>query len=226
MKKKLYTTLAALTLATAAFAAKPKMPGYLYLDQRRGVEAMISACNKDKLPADLVIPDGVKEIGSNAFKSCDRLKSVTIPNSVYAIHDGAFIGCTSLESVTIPEGVKIIGKRAFDMCAVLKEIQFGGTIAQWTAFGEKIVESHCIVRCRDGNVGVEKIPEYLKMKGTKVIGYTGKVPTDLVISEGVTEINYDAFKGCIDIESVSIPGTVRKINGVDSVSSGAFFGCT
>ena len=105
MKKTWLAALAALVLATAAFAANPKMPGYLYLDQRRGVEATISACNKDKLPADLVIPDGVKAIGSNAFKSCWRLKSVTIPNSVYAIYDGAFNFCTSLTSVSIPSSV-------------------------------------------------------------------------------------------------------------------------
>ena len=46
---------------------------------------------------DLVIPDGVTSIGSNAFNGCSGLTSVTIPNSVTSIGYDAFIGCNNAE---------------------------------------------------------------------------------------------------------------------------------
>ena len=64
----------------------------------------------------LVINDGVTNIGENAFCDCSCLASVTIPNSVTDIGDGAFSGCSGLTSVTIPSSVTNIGYGAFHVC--------------------------------------------------------------------------------------------------------------
>ena len=61
----------------------------------------------------VVIPEGVTEIGDNAFLDCSSLTSVTIPESVTYIGGGAFGDCSSLTSVTIPESVTYIGGGAF-----------------------------------------------------------------------------------------------------------------
>ena len=71
--------------------------------------------------ANVVIPDGVKEIGWGAFCGCTSLKSITIPNSVTSIGDGAFCGCTSLTSITIPNSVTRIGTGVFKDCISLKK---------------------------------------------------------------------------------------------------------
>ena len=54
---------------------------------------------------DVVIPDGVTEIGEMAFQSCKSLTDITIPDSVIQIGRYAFRGCTSLTSITIPDSV-------------------------------------------------------------------------------------------------------------------------
>ncbi len=45
----------------------------------------------------MTIPDGVTEIGGDAFRGCKSLTSVTIPDSVTEIGDGAFYDCTSVK---------------------------------------------------------------------------------------------------------------------------------
>lgn len=55
-----------------------------------------------KIEGDLVIPEGVKSIGSSAFSGCSGLTRVTIPDSVTGIGYGAFSGCSSLTEITLP----------------------------------------------------------------------------------------------------------------------------
>ena len=53
----------------------------------------------DKSITEFSIPEGVTEIGWNAFRGCTSLRSIDIPNSVTKIGDNAFSGCTSLQSI-------------------------------------------------------------------------------------------------------------------------------
>ena len=68
------------------------------------------------------IPDSVKSIGDDAFRSCESITSITIPDSVTSIGDGAFSSCTSLTSINIPDGVTSIGNDAFSGCYSLTSI--------------------------------------------------------------------------------------------------------
>ena len=62
---------------------------------------------------EIVIPDSVVYIGSNAFYNCTNLTSVVIGNNVTRIGDKAFQSCTSLSSIVIPDSVAYLGKYAF-----------------------------------------------------------------------------------------------------------------
>ena len=60
----------------------------------------------------VVLPKGVKIIGESAFQECTRLAEITLPDSLETIGIGAFF-FTPLKSITIPEGVTSIGESAF-----------------------------------------------------------------------------------------------------------------
>lgn len=92
----------------------------------------------------VIIPEGVENIGSNAFNSCKKLKEITLPKTLnvinyYAfsrsglesieIHDGCilsyslFWGCDALSKVILPSDLKTIPSSLFYQCSSLKEIE-------------------------------------------------------------------------------------------------------
>ena len=72
--------------------------------------------NGEEIAGELVIPNDVTKIGSNAFIGCAGLTKIEIPNSVTTIGFRAFVNCTSLISITIPDSVTSIGDNAFGRC--------------------------------------------------------------------------------------------------------------
>lgn len=70
----------------------------------------------------VIIENGVTNIGGYAFCDCVNLTSITIPDSVTNIGDLAFHSCSSLTSITISEGVTSIGRAAFADCKNLTSI--------------------------------------------------------------------------------------------------------
>ncbi len=81
---------------------------FLFLNEDK--EVIIKYKNLSK--KDVIIPDGVKVIGFEAFCQTD-IESVVIPSSMETIESNAF-RLTSLSSVYLPENVKKIGIEAFD----------------------------------------------------------------------------------------------------------------
>lgn len=79
----------------------------------------------------VTIPEGVTDIGQNAFYNCSSLTSITIPDSVTIIGTCAFYNCTSLTSITIPDSVAVIGEAVFYGCSSLTTINYTGTEEQW-----------------------------------------------------------------------------------------------
>ena len=102
----------------------------------------------------LILPDNIKEIGSNAFdgngnlekvvangletvgfasfNGCSKLTGVDMC-SLKEIGPGAFLGCTSLSHFDIPQGVATIGGQAFAGCVGLVSVTIPNSIID---FGE------------------------------------------------------------------------------------------
>ena len=79
---------------------------------------------------DLLLPEGLTDIGRSAFAENRSLTSIHIPGSVKRIGYDAFEGCTSLASVIIEQGCEFIGAWAFDGCSSLKSLYLPASITE------------------------------------------------------------------------------------------------
>lgn len=70
----------------------------------------------------VIISDGIKRIGCDAFADCQQLIEISLPNSIIKIDDFAFSN-TAIRSVKCPSNIKKLGA-IFADCANLKEVIF------------------------------------------------------------------------------------------------------
>ena len=66
--------------------------------------------------------ESVTSIGDLAFGGCESLTNITIPGNVTSIGNSAFSGCKNLINITISNGVSSIGEGAFGDCESLESI--------------------------------------------------------------------------------------------------------
>ena len=118
----------------------------------------------------------------NWFENCSNLETVTLPGNQTTINKQMFDGCSSLKSITIPSTVATIGDNAFRNCTDLAELIFATD--------------------DDGNAALTVIPN--AFSGSGITSLDG-------IPASVTEIKASTFKACLDLESVTIPATLKTL---------------
>lgn len=81
---------------------------------------------------EVVLPEGIKKIESNAFSGCSSLRTVNLPVGLTSIGDVAFSECEALQELCLPETVTSLGTMAFWKCTALSAFTFDGTEEQWS----------------------------------------------------------------------------------------------
>ena len=182
----------------------------------------------------VIINEGVSNIGNEAFDDCTNLISVSIPNSVTIIGDHAFSGCKGLTSVIIPSSVTIIGSYAFDGCYGLTSITIPNSVTtiELVAFRNCSALTSVTIPNSVSNIAVGSFsccknliainvaadnPSYSSVGGvlfskdqTRLVQCPGGI-TSYDIPNSVTTIGTMAFYGCYDLTSVTIPNSVTTI---------------
>lgn len=90
---------------------------------RQVVEVGSNAFYRCDSLTEVVLPQGCRSIGSQAFCGCERLCRVEWNHSLSSIGEGAFAYCKSLQEVVLPLGVSRIGLSAFSMCHRLERVE-------------------------------------------------------------------------------------------------------
>ena len=127
------------TSNTYAQASFETIDGLRYLiDSDVKTAALTANPNGEKYSGNIVVPEKIKAsdgveypvtaFGSNAFKDCDGLKSITIPSSVTSLGNSCFRGCSGLTSITIPSSVTSLGNYCFGSCSGLTNITIPSSV--------------------------------------------------------------------------------------------------
>ncbi len=187
----------------------------------------------------LTLPNSVTSIGDCAFQNCSGLTSLTLPNSVTSIGWRTFSDCTGLTTIVSEiENPFSIEDNVFLFLFSDKDIYTTATLivppgkksvyqntAGWKKF-QNIVEAELVGYEFEDNGIRYKIGEN---NAVTVVSRDAKYSGDVVIPSqvsyngsnyDVTSIGSSAFEGCVDMTSVSIPGSVTTIGGA------AFYYCT
>ena len=77
------------------------------------------------------VKSGTKTIADSAFSFCESLTDVVMPEGVVNIGSYVFDGCSSLKSITIPISVKSIGDDILSDCTSLTDVYYAGSTGDW-----------------------------------------------------------------------------------------------
>ena len=143
---------------------------------------------------EVVIEDGVTEIGKDVFQGCVGLTKVAIPDSVKKIGTWSFYMCKGLKNVDIPANMEI-GDSSFRQSGLEQVTVSGGSVGNY-AFHRSEDLKKITVNCE--TIGEEAFSgcDYL---------------TDITLGENVKTLGDKAFYTCDALERVEIPSTVTDI---------------
>ncbi len=157
----------------------------------------------------VTLPSSIDVIGEDAFRDCRNLTSVFIPEGLSYIGIFAFESCTSLASITLPEGLKTIGNSAFGYCTSLTSITLPESL---NGIGN-LAFANCT------NLSTINMPEDLNSIGLGTFSGCRSLE-NIIVPNNIQIITTDLFKNCNSLTSVIIP------NSVTSIQASAFEGCS
>ena len=180
----------------------------------------------------VIVPDNidgydVTEIERYAFAGCTNVKEIKLPETLETIGYYAFGRCTGLESIKIPSKVKTIGEKAFGYCSSLKDIDLPEsieTLGLGFIGGTQIEEIQIPKSLKSGSSALYGANELKKVEfeeGTETIitgicevnyfNYSENKIEEIIIPDGVTEIERYAFVGCTNVKEINLPETLETI---------------
>ncbi len=202
----------------------------------------------------IVVPDGVTEIGDGAFKGCLQLEQVVLPDSVNRIGDQAFRSCTRLREIVLGETVEHVGHSAFRDCTGLKHVAIVNPAIHMVGRTFENCASLEVVELPDeteeifdsafnscGSLTRFRFPGALKIVGESAFSDCVQL-NHVELPDDVVKIDAGAFADCTSLTDIRLPPRLSKIGryafkgcsslekielpvGVDSITGDAFREC-
>lgn len=150
---------------------------------------------------EVVVPEGVTDIGDKAFSGCRNLKKVVLPESLKSIGFGAFAECRDLTEIRIPEGTAFIRDWAFYCCMDLREVTVPGSVFR--------IQDHVFEGC--WSLVHAEIREGVRSIGFRSFMGCEKLE-EIRLPGGLTSIGVGAFSDCGSLQLLYLPESVRLIS--------------
>ena len=176
----------------------------------------------------VVLSKNLRSISKELFCECENLTDVSIPDNVVSVGEDAFAGCKKIRELYVPDSVREIGKNAFPTGCLLcvEEGSYAEEYCKQQGLtyhypGENIKtdvganQEKTVIFAEEKE---ESISKDFVIKNGELVAYKGK-DSRIVIPEGITAIQSNAFFGYTEAEEILLPNTVREIG------EGAFYRC-
>ena len=163
-----------------------------------------------------------KQIGDYAFYGCTKTSEVVVEEGVKSIGYEAFYYLKNLKSISLPSSIKEIGEYCFSGCEALEKVNYA-SIESLCKINFKTSNSNPLSYAHNLYINGEEATEIaIPNSLTRVLPYTfigGKNIKTVHIPSSITEIGEYAFYNC-GITSIDIPSSVKIIGNY------AFMGCS
>ena len=171
----------------------------------------------------LTLNDALEKIGEYGFAYNNNVVSLTIPKNVKYLGRYAFTNYLALEELIIEDGVTNINEYVFSYASKLKTLTVPGsvkTICDYFFSGLRLEE----LILEDGIDSISKyafndvksyikkivIPGSVEVLPTECLYYASKLE-EVVLNEGLKEIQYEAFGNCNSLKKINIPSSLEII---------------
>ncbi len=178
------------------------------------------ACNDNDAISSVTIQNGITKMEKDAFAGCKNLHTVTIPKSLICIEDN-FGGCDGIS--VFYEGTRTDWNRVFPDGISLKDerVHFNATISCGTEQTNEVTIDGVTYDLSAGTV--LRIDEVRDVTIWTVIGETpitaikdsacanNQVVENVTIKNGISVIEANAFLGCKNLKTITVPQSVTAI---------------
>lgn len=198
----------------------------------------------------IIIPSSIESIGIHAFIYCDNFKYNTYDNGLYLgneenpylvlfkakdefitscdinentkiIYEAAFYRCKRLTHVSVPNGIKSIMRNAF-LETNLEYNVYDNALY----LGNKENPYVVLIKALDKSITSCDVNENTKIIYDEAFKDLNNL-VEVKISEGLTSIGYEAFNCCRNLRKITLPSSLRYIDGEGNwITSDAFYGCS
>ena len=188
---------------------------------------------------EVVVGEGITEIGVYTFSGCTSLQTVSLPDGLEVIDNYAFSNCYSVSRIDIPDSVTTIGSCAFYNCDGLTAVYIPESVETISASSYSYSPFYECVATLKIYCEAETKPEgwggywNYYSRSYALSTYFGSSRTDyefwstldttaesIEIPEEIRSIPSKAFYNRSNLKSVTIPESVT------SIGTNAFYNCT
>ena len=190
----------------------------------------------------VIINEGAKSIGDDAFYGASNLTRVTIPEGLSRIGSNTFCHCESLRRIKIPSSVSFINQLSFQHCHGLEEVEVESSNPTFESINGVLANklTHTLVYYPGGRQGSYVVPSNITTIGEfAFLCHTGLTEVTL---PSVTSISFAAFQSCKKLTSVLFKSNLTSIgenafshceglpeftfpHSVTTIGNEAFFAC-
>lgn len=196
----------------------------------RLIKLDLSKANFSELPSsflsqasllnEVILPESITNIPSNAFYNCSELKKVICPK-VHSIENSAFENCSKLQDFNI-KNITTINENAFLNCLLFNPTELsselkvlGNSAFSNTGITEVVISEYITKINSSVFSNCKQLIKVLLPKTIVSIDnyafYNCSSLTDINIPEGIISINSNAFNGCSKIKEIILPSTLQSI---------------